>query len=491
MKILLVYPNQVHQETISLGISYISSYIKQFGHTAEVMDYTWGGGVQDCIDRIEEGRPDVIGFSLTSSDLPFSLEVARAIKRVDKQLPIIFGGAHATVTPETLILHDCVDMVCVGEGEYAVRELLDRMENEQDYFSVPNFVFKKDGEVIRNPVAPLEPNLDLFPFPDREIWDMERYIEATHGTIDLIAGRGCPYKCFYCINHKLHQINSAAERKVRFRSPENILAEIDHVLKSHPEQVQYLFFLDDIFALNKRWVAEFAAKYPQAHDLSFGCNGRVEALDEEMCEYLAQAGCTSLHIGVESGSERLRKTVLGRNMTNAQIVRAFRAAKKWGMKANSFNMVGLPYETEEDIWETIRLNRECEPDYLHIFIFQPYPGTELHRLCKEKGWLQTETMPVSYKLTSIMDYPHMSAREIVWHKKMFRFRVMRHISLRKALVFLLLDLNYELFVKVRASLPTIVKRGLWKMLRNFSGGLPRRTISYRLKRPQMGRGHQR
>ena len=470
MKVLFVYPNQVHQESISLGISYISSYIRQFGHTAEVMDYTWGGTVQDCIDKIEEGRPDVVGFSLTSGDLPFCLDVARAIKRADKRLPIIFGGAHSTVAPETLMLHDCVDMVCVGEGEYAVRELLDKMGNERDYFSVPNFIFKNSGEIVRNPVAPLEQNLDLFPFPDRDIWDMERYIEASYGTIDIIAGRGCPYKCSYCINHKLHRINSAAKRHVRFRSPENILAEIDHVLKSYPGQVKYLFFLDDIFALNKRWVADFAAKYPQKCDLSFGCNGRVEALDEEMCEYLAKAGCTSLHMGIESGSERLRKTVLRRNMTNAQIIRAFRAAKKWGMKASSYNMVGLPYETEADIWETIRLNRECEPDYLHVFIFQPYPGTELHELCKEKGWLLTETMPVSYKLTSIMNYPHISAREIVWHRKMFRFRVMRHISLRKALAFLFLDLNYELFTKFRARLPTMVKRGLYKVLRRFSGG---------------------
>lgn len=470
MKILFVYPNQTHQEHISLGISYMSSYIRQFGHTAEVMDYTWGGSVQDCIDKIEEGRPDVVGFSLTSGDLPFSLDVARAIKRVDKQLPIIFGGAHATVVPGTSILHDGVDMVCVGEGEYAVRELLDRMENEQDYFSVPNFVFKRNGEIVRNPVAPLELNLDLFPFPDRDIWDMERYIEASYGTIDMIAGRGCPYKCSYCINHRLHQIYSDNERRVRFRSPGNILAETDHILKSYPGQVKHLFFQDDIFALSKSWVADFAAKYLQAGDLSFGCNGRVEALDEEMCEYLAQAGCTSLHIGIESGSERLRKSVLRRNMTNAQIVRAFGAAKKWGMKANSFNMVGLPYETEADIWETIRLNRECEPDYLQVFIFQPYPGTELHTLCKEKGWLLTETMPVSFKLTSIMNYPHMSAGEIVWHKKMFRFRVMRHISLRKALPLLLLDVNYELFLKFRAWLPTIVRRGLYKVLRSFSGG---------------------
>lgn len=470
MKILFVYPNQAHRENISVGISYISSYIRPFGHTAKVMDYTWGGTIQDCIDRIEEERPDVVGFSLTSSDLPFSLEVARAIKTVDRRLPIIFGGAHATVASERLILRDCVDMVCVGEGEYAVRELLDRMENEEDHFSVPNFVFKKDGEVIRNPVAPLEQDLDLFPFPDREIWDMERYIEATHGTMDIMAGRGCPYKCSYCINRRLHQINSASKHQVRFRSPENILAEVDHILKNYPDQVKYLFFLDDIFALDKRWIAEFAAEYSQAYDLSFGCNGRVETLDEEMCEYLAQAGCTSLHIGIESGSERLRKSVLRRNMTNTQIVRAFRAAKKWGMKANSYNMVGLPYETEGNIWKTIRLNRQCEPDYLHVFIFQPYPGTELHKLCKEKGWLLTETMPVSYQLTSIMEYPHMSAREIVRHKRMFRFRVMRHISPKKALGFLLLDLNYELFAKFRARLPTFVKRGLYRVLRSFSGG---------------------
>jgi radical SAM superfamily enzyme YgiQ (UPF0313 family) len=470
MRLLFVYPNQIHQENISLGLSYISSYVKQFGHETALMDYTWGGTVQDCVDKVEEFRPHLVGFSLTSGDLMFSLEVAGAIKRVDPHIKILFGASHATVAPADSLKFDEVDMACVSEGEYAVRELLDHMENGRDYSGTPNMWFKKDGRAIHNPVGHLEMNLDNFPFPDRDLWDMETYLSASNGNLDMVAGRGCPYKCTYCIIPKLHDINAESKKQVRFRSVENIVAEVRMLQEKYPGRVKLVTFQDDVFALQKSYIAEFAEKYPKACGLPFICNGRVEAISEKMCELLAKAGCVALNMGVESGSENLRRNIMRRDMKNAHIASVFKASKKYGMKTNSYNIVGSPYETERDIWATIELNRECQPDYLQVSIFQPYPGTDLHTLCKDHGWMTTEVMPVSHKLTSIMQYPYMSKREIVWHKKLFRYRVLKKTHRLEAFVLLILDVNYELFVRIRTMLPTFLKRLLYKVYRAFSGG---------------------
>ncbi|MBI2082664.1 MAG: B12-binding domain-containing radical SAM protein [Deltaproteobacteria bacterium] len=483
MRLLFVYPNQIHQENVSLGLSYISSYVKQFGHETALIDYTWGGTVQDCINKCEEFKPHLVGFSLTSGDLMFSLEIARAIKRLDKSIKIMFGASHATVAPKDSLQYDEVDMACVGEAEESVRQLLDHMQNERDYYDTPNFWFKKEnGEIVSNCVSLLEMNLDKLPFPDRDLWNMETYINTSGGNLDMIAGRGCPYKCTYCIIPKLHEINEESRKQVRFRSVDNIIAEVKYLQEKYKGRVKMVSFQDDVFALAKPFIAEFSEKFPKECGIPFICNGRVEAMDEKMAEMLAKAGCSGLNMGIETGSQTLRRSLMRRDMSNEHIIRTFKAAKKFKLKTNSYNIVGSPYETERDIWETIKVNRECEPDYLQVSIFQPYQGTDLHTLSRDQGWMTTDIMPVSHKLTSIMKYPYMTPREIVWQKKLFRFRVMRKTKPLEAFILLLLDTNYELFVKFRTKMPTWLKRFLYIVLRKFSGGDAAKTSDTYLPR---------
>jgi radical SAM superfamily enzyme YgiQ (UPF0313 family) len=192
-------------------------------------------------------------------------------------------------------------------------------------------------------------------------------------------------------------------------------------------------------------------------DITFTCNARVETLNEDICQALKEAGCETLCVGIESGSQRVRKEILKRYMTNEQIINAFNYAKKAGLATYSFNMLGIPTETEKDMWETIKLNRIVKPTSLQVSIFQPYPGTELYQMCKEKGWLKNKPLPLSHKLKSILEYPHITSKQIERFKILFRYRALYPYDKKAAVLHLLLDLSYPAFIKFRQKLPNSLK----------------------------------
>ena len=461
-KILFIYPNLMRQEYLSLGIGYLSSYLKEYGHKAELMDYTFGGSINDCIRKTEQTNPDMIGFSLRSGELSFSLRIAEKLKE-EFDIPILFGGVHPTVAPEETIMQDNVDMICIGEGELALLELLDKIENKVDC-KIRNFWFKSGNKIIRNPVRPLIPDLDTIPFPDRELFDFEKYLKVRGGAVDILATRGCPFDCSYCINHVFHKLYKG-ENPVRTRSVGNILDEISLLASEY--DVTCLNFQDDTFTVNRNWVREFSRKYSKEFAIPFTCNARAETLTREICDLLKNAGCMSLHIGVESGSEQLRRKVLKRGLTNRQLVDAFENAKNAGLNTYSFNMVGVPFERRKDMLATIELNRRIRPDFLQVSIFQPYPGTELYDLCKEKGWIRDMELSISHQLSSIMSYPHVSSEEIEEWKRLFRFRVLCRSNLRKALGALFLDMNYDVFTRLRSRIPPRIKQILFRINQSF------------------------
>lgn len=207
----------------------------------------------------------------------------------------------------------------------------------------------------------------------------------------------------------------------------------------------------------------FAKKYSNEVNLPFSCNIRPEMVTEGLCKDLKRAGCTTLSIGIESGNEKLRREILRRYNSNDSIIKAFRTAEKAGLATYSFNMVGLPYETDSDVQKTIKLNQEIKPDFLQASVFQPYPGTELRRLCEEKGWLTEKDIPISHKTDSILNYPQRTAKGIKKQKQFFRYNLLKKDSLRKALLILAFDLNESLFTKLRDKIPISLKKLLFKI----------------------------
>jgi radical SAM superfamily enzyme YgiQ (UPF0313 family) len=461
MKVLFVNSNLMQKENISLGIAYLSSYIKQRGHKSELVDYTWGGTVKDCLDKINGVNPDIVGFSPRTGEISFCFSIAEKIKRQYPDMPIIFGGVHPTVAPDETIHNEFVDMVCIGDGENALAELLDKLENNQDISKIKNIWLKNNGQIIRNDICPLIEEVDSLPFPDRELFDYERYLDSNAYDGEVMASRGCPYNCSYCINSTLRERYKDKGVYVRTRNAESVIKEIG--LLNRKYKIERITFHDEMFTVNKKWLREFSYKYSSSFSIPFMCNARVETLDSEVCDLLKSAGCSSLNVGVEAGNPEIRKNVLNRHMSNETIIKGFKTAKSKGLRIYAYNMIGIPHETVENINETIELNRLIQPDDLQATIFQPYPGTRLYDLCKEKGWIKDGQFPVAHRMEPLTSYPHISSKKLVQIQKYFRFHVLRKYNIRKALISLLFDLNYNLYIRFRTFIPKSLKKLLFKI----------------------------
>ncbi len=455
MRVLFVYPNATHTEYISYGIAYLSANLKAHGHQTGLLDLTWGRGVRPTQVRqaLDDFQPDLVAIGAMSVDYPLALEVARHVKAYHDR-PVLLGGMHATVAPESVIAEDAVDMLCVGEGEEALADLCDRWAAGQDIWDTPNFWFKRDGEIVRNAPRPLTQDLDRLPFPDRDLFDFDRYLTALNGQLAILATRGCPYGCTYCANNYLRRLYQG-QKYVRSRSIENVLCEIETCVDRYP--VRAIDFMDDVFIANRQWILGFCEQYAQRIRRPFRCGARVEYVNDEVCAALARAGCTWLFLGIEAGDPTIRRQVMHRTYSDEQVVAAFRIARAHGLRVASFNMIGLPHETRETMWKTVRINRAVQPDDLRVSIFQPYHGTEIRDLCIAEGLIDADTPPGDF-LQSVVRLPDLTAHEIETFRQRFAFRVYWPERPLKALIFYLAGLAHAPYTRLRRYLPAPLVR---------------------------------
>jgi len=426
MKILFinpVTPPNILQVRVSMGVASLSAMLKKHNHeTALLCPHELNDDVELCgdiLEKIKDFQPDMVAISSVSDQFELTKKIIDMIN-----LPIIIGGTHATVAPEECIETNVLG-VCIGEGDEAFVEFLDKYQRGKDYTQVKNFWFKKEGYIIRNELRPLIQDLDALPFPDRELFD--EYIAKENVILEFMTSRGCSFQCYYCIN-KVLQGYYGTRGYLRRRSVDNVLEEIKIVLSKYVETHEgnypkRLEFHDDLFTMNKEWLREFAFKYKAQINQPYAVNGRVETIDKETIVLLKHSGCVELKIGVESGNERIRREYLNRFMTNEQIIKCFALCKEYGLLTSSFNMIGIPGETEKEIMDTIELNRLIKPSVVGVSIFRPYQGTQLHELCKEKGYLTDRKTSSFYEGNSIINLPTISPEKINYYYQIFQTAV--------------------------------------------------------------------
>ena len=379
------------------GIMHLSAVLKSKGHRAELFI---GTNARKLAGDIKKYDPDIIGFSCTTGTHELALKIARGIKSRTGAI-IVFGGPHPTFFPE-IIEEEGVDAVCIGEGEGAISDLAEAIDKKTEICGIPNLWVKQDERIIKNDVRPLTDDLDSLPFPDRSIY-YDKYPFLNRSQKIFIAGRGCPYKCTYCFNESLQELYSRKGKYVRFRSVENVLNEMDEVRRRYVCKTVYM--ADDTFILNKTWLFEFLEKYRTRIGLPFSCLVRADLISEAIVAKLRSADCYAVFFGVESGYESIRNLVLGKSITDSQIIETASLLKKYGINFRTYNMLGLPGETLKEAFKTIDLNIKIKTDYPWCSILQPYPKTAIRKLVEERGMLKHGVIAKFFFKNSVINTP--------------------------------------------------------------------------------------
>lgn len=422
MKIHFIYADvsTFYYPGVHHGIASISSVLKSHRHSVSLHHVKKEISRNSILDIIQRESPDLIAFSAVTNQIGYVETWSRWTKE-EFRIPIICGGIHTTLCPEQVIGFEGVDMVCRGEGEYPLLDLVHDLERTD----IMNLWTKEGDSIVKNPLRPLINHLDELPYPDYGLFDYETILKDRNGDLAIIASRGCPFSCTYCCNHALKKIHEGTGKYFRLKSVDYVLKEIEMFTQRYP--IKHLTFADDVFGLSKDWALEFCEKYPQKFKLEFECNARADLVDEKFIDSLKIANCTQINMGVEAGNEWLRKKVLRRNISNEQIIKAFDTAHKFGISTLAYNMIGLPYETPEMAWETINLNKRIAPSQVAVFFFYPYLGTELHELCKKEGFL-SEKKSSSYVSESVLENLPISAKELQkLYTEFYKYSIERRI----------------------------------------------------------------
>jgi radical SAM superfamily enzyme YgiQ (UPF0313 family) len=400
MKILFLYPNAGSQLGFNYGIAHLSAVLKQAGHDVALWqlcdDIEPLPSEKQFISRLQQESADIIAFSVVTNQWPYAKRLASWARKATS-VPLVCGGIHTMAAPDEILQSGVFDFIIRGEAEEAFAEFVDKSGKNQDRSDVKNLGFLQNGELRLNPLRPL-PDLKKLPFKDYDIFDFQKIIDTKNGWTGLMASRGCPFSCTYCFNHQLvsnYRQDLGCSFKglnyIRHFEVKQMIKEIEYLLQNYRD-ISMFILDDDLFTFYREYVKRFCAAYKKISSLPFVVNAHVGFFDEKRARYLADANCSIIKFGVESGSERIRRLILQRRMKNEKIISAIKTAHQYGLHTSIFLMIGLPHETRTDVMATIRLMARAKPGRYRWSFFFPFPGTKAYALSEQGNYIDFAKM---------------------------------------------------------------------------------------------------
>jgi anaerobic magnesium-protoporphyrin IX monomethyl ester cyclase len=384
MKLALINPHHgfVSSTNVAsppLGLASIAAVLEKQDVKVDIFDMAVS---QRKIGNEEEmclAGTDAVGISASMTPrVPQAIAISRALKRTDRNMPVIFGGNHASFMYKQ-ILQDCdsVDIIVLFEGESSMLEISEALSGRKKLADVKGIAYRnKDGGItVTHPAERVE-DLDTLPMPARHLLPMEQYKEEGSFAGAIVSSRGCPFRCVFC------STSAFWGHKMRFNSVERVLQEIEYLVEKH--HLKEINFADDIFTYNRSRIVKLCELIEKRFDIRWGCSTRVDCVDADLLGRMQKAGCTGIFFGVESASQDILDKC-NKHQTVEMCKRSIGMAEKAGLNVEASFILGLPGENNETLKRDMDFILEMMPYRIIVNLLTPYPGTSIYERPEEFG----------------------------------------------------------------------------------------------------------
>ena len=372
-----------------------------------------GWSHEQTVEFAKEFKPDLVVIDTSTPSIYNDVKVGEEIKDALPNAHINLVGTHPTALPEeTLSLSSKIDSICRSEYDYTVADLASAIEKKKSLKTVDGLSFKEGKKIMHNKPRELITNLNELPFVSRvykkhlNIKDYF-YASVTYPQVTILTARGCPYSCSFC--------NIPFKASYRFRSPENVVDELEYIQNELPE-VKEVMIEDDTFSVSKDRTIEICdLLIKRKIKLKWSCNARVNT-DFETLKKMKEAGCRLLCVGFETPEQKVLDTIHKKTTRGLQM-EFMKNVNKLGLLVNGCFILGLPGDIEETIKRTVEFAKELNPDTAQFYPIMVYPGTEAYEWAKKNGYLTTEDFSKWVTKeglhTTIVNRPELSDRRLV------------------------------------------------------------------------------
>ncbi|MCR4317410.1 MAG: hypothetical protein NUW37_13815 [Planctomycetes bacterium] len=406
MKVHIFQPiPQQHKPIVTYydeNIATLAALLRDRGHPVSV-SFHQTFRESEVVKALDSSQPEVVLIHLESRFLEIVQQIARIAGAKQGRKHVLIFGPGAPSAIDRCLKSEGVTGLFAGETEIAIPEFLRRLGTRENPHKTSNFCFRLDSRAYRNESGPLV-DVTTLPIPDRSFYPLQQLVDKnpTIGA-EFYASRGGLFDQEFFPAARQNPSFAEYGPLVRYKRVDDLIDEVISA-ERHLDRMPLVGFQDSHFCHDVDWTIEFCEKYAARVAKPFWIVSRADALNETLCLALSNAGCHKVLIPIESGNSYLRNIILRRFMPRYQILSAFKNVQTRGMQAVSLNLIGLPYENEDMIIETIKLNRLIKPYWSIIRMFEPLPGTTLFQVCYQKGWLKTEAELAQERLKSKKDY---------------------------------------------------------------------------------------
>lgn len=385
MRLLLINPTIVDKpEHLHIGLTTVASYVRAHSdHHVHILDFVasrreWRRTLRE---RLESERPDVVGMYISTPYVPAARRVAAEVHRLAPGVPIVAGGHHATLAPDSLMEGDEIDMLIVGEGEKPMLRLLDALAQGEPLDVVPGLVWRAGGAIVRSEKDTLLA-AERIPPLDWSLHDERTLDEALRiwGVLPFMASRGCPYRCSFCAITNVQRLYPG-ERFLRFRDPVEVVDELEAAYaRYHHRGLRIVFFYDLNFLLRADWLRAFTDEYRRRgmhRKLKWSAYSRGDHVTPEVLESLRDSGCVNLRIGIEAANPIMRNDIYDKQLPQEVLEGALREIKALGISVTGYFLAGGPGERPEWLMESLEFAYRFGVEYPVFFLYKPLSGTDI------------------------------------------------------------------------------------------------------------------